>query len=91
MRPKPSIEPSSEPSGSSIWTDAEARLRAFQANQEPTEVTQNRIARRLGPEAWLLLGELGNAGRERFTALERRHQLDDETLILAVLRARSAR
>ncbi|WP_439358841.1 helix-turn-helix domain-containing protein [Bradyrhizobium sp. DASA03007] len=91
MRPKPSIEPSTEPSGSSMRTDAGARLRAFQANQEPTEVTQNRIARRLGPEGWLLLGELSNAERERLTALERRHQLDDETLRQAVLRARSAR
>ncbi|WP_414645079.1 helix-turn-helix domain-containing protein [Bradyrhizobium sp.] len=91
MRPKPSIEPSTEPSGTSMWTDAEARLRAFQANQEPTEVTQNRMARRLGPEGWLLLGELSNAERERLTALEGRHQLDDETLRQAVLRARFAR
>ena len=74
-----------------MWSDAKARLQAFRANQEPTEVTQNRIAGRLGLDGWLLLGELSSAERDRLTVLERRHQLDDETLSQAVLRARTAR
>ncbi|MCA1393770.1 helix-turn-helix domain-containing protein [Bradyrhizobium sp. IC3123] len=90
MRLKPSIEPSKEPSALPTTNDAQARLQAFRANQEPTEVIQNRIARRLGPEGWLVLGELSNSERERLTALERRHELDDETLNHVVLCARSS-
>ncbi|MBR0931709.1 helix-turn-helix domain-containing protein [Bradyrhizobium diazoefficiens] len=88
MRLKPSIEPSKEPSALPTTNDAQARLQAFRANQEPTEVIQNRIARRIGPDGWVVLGELSNSERERLTALERRHDLDEETLNQAVLCAR---
>ncbi|WP_354141381.1 helix-turn-helix domain-containing protein [Bradyrhizobium sp. LB11.1] len=91
MRLKPSIEPLREPSAATSSNDAGARLQAFRDKQEPTEAIQNRIACKLGPDGWVLLGELDNAELERLTALERRHQLDDETLRLTKLRARSAR
>ncbi|WP_375308392.1 helix-turn-helix domain-containing protein [Bradyrhizobium sp. A11] len=90
VRPKPSLEPSREPSSAQTTSDAGARLQAFRASHEATEVTQNRIARRLGPEGWLILGELSDAQRDRLTALERRHQLDDGTLMEAALQARSS-
>jgi DNA-binding transcriptional ArsR family regulator len=90
MRPKPSLEPSIEPSGAKSSSDAGARLQAFRDSQEATEVTQNRIARRLGPEGWLILGDLSDVQRDRLTALERRHQLDDRTLMEAALQARSS-
>jgi len=89
LRLKPSLEPSNEPSASILANGAMNRLRAFQGKQESVEVTQNRIARRLGYDGWLLLGELTEAERERLTALERRDQLDDDTLNLAVLRFRA--
>ncbi|MCK1417630.1 helix-turn-helix domain-containing protein [Bradyrhizobium sp. CW4] len=91
MRLKPSIEPLREPSAATPANDAGSRLQAFRDKQEPTEVTQNRIACRLGPDGWVLLGELDTAELGRLTALERRHQLDDDTLRLTMLRARSAR
>lgn len=89
MRLKPSIEPSSEPLRARTPTAAAERLQACQAKQEPIEVTQNRIARRLGPEGWLILGDLSEAERDRLTRLERRHSLDSATLQQAAMNARA--
>ncbi|UFZ02931.1 helix-turn-helix domain-containing protein [Bradyrhizobium ontarionense] len=90
VRPKPSIEPSIEPLRARTASEAAERLLAFQGKQEAPEVVQNRIARRLGPEGWLILGELSEAERDRLSALERRHLLDDDLLSEAVSRARLA-
>jgi hypothetical protein len=75
-------------------TDAAARLRAFQAKQEGIEVTQDRIAKRVCEmaggirEGWSLLMQMPDRELERLTTLERRRQLDDETLRQAVLGSR---
>src|ERR1700680_2933608 len=65
LRHKPSIEPSNEPSHTSIPSDSAERLRAFQGRQEGLEVVQDRIARRLGVEGWLLLGAMSDGERTR--------------------------
>ena len=63
------------------------RLKAFRAKQEGIEVTQHRIAQRLG--GWDVLMQMTNIELERITALERRGQLSDEKLNEAVLRLRT--
>ena len=63
------------------------RQKAFRAKQEAIEVTQNRIAQRLG--GWGLLMQMTDSELERITALERRRQLSDEKLSEAVLRLRT--
>ncbi|MGY4317624.1 helix-turn-helix domain-containing protein [Bradyrhizobium sp. JR3.5] len=68
-------------------TSVAERLKAFQAKQEPTEVTQNRIAQRLG--GWEVLMRMTDRELEHITALERRRQLDDGRLYEAVLRSMS--
>lgn len=90
---EPSIEPSLEPSGVNRRDPAADRLRAFQGKQEGSEVLQNRIAQRLGPGGWLILGEMTDAEREKLTTLQRRGNLDDETLANAarVAMSRAAR
>lgn len=60
-------------------SDAAARLQAWQGNQS-AEVIQNRIAKRLGSDGWLILGDLNEADLNRLKLLESHHQLDDETL-----------
>jgi hypothetical protein len=91
LRLKPSIEPPYEPSHTSMTSDAAERLQAFQRKQEGAEVVQNRIARRIGDDGWLVLGEMNDAQRSRLSTLERQGRLDDETLRTAVLATRSVR
>jgi hypothetical protein len=91
LRLKPSIEPPYEPSHTSMTSDAAERLQAFQRKQEGAEVVQNRIARRIGDDGWLVLGEMNDAQRSRPSTLERQGRLDDETLRTAVLATRSVR
>lgn len=67
------------------------RLRAFQRKQEGAEVVQNRIARRIGDDGWIVLGEMNDAQRSRLSTLERQGRLDDETLVSAVLGVRVMR
>jgi hypothetical protein len=55
------------------------------------EVVQNRIARRIGDDGWLVLGEMNDAQRSHLSTLERQGRLDDETLLTAVLAIRIAR
>jgi hypothetical protein len=80
LRLKPSLEPSSEPSHSTMTTAAAERLRAFQRKQEGSEVVQHRIALRIGDDGWLILGEMSDAQRAYLTTLERQGRLDDTTL-----------
>lgn len=84
LRPKPSIEPLYEPSHSNV-RDGEGRQQAYQKRQEGSEVVQNRIARRIGDDGWLVLGEMNDAQRSRLSTLERQGRLSDEILSSAVL------
>ncbi|UPJ27077.1 helix-turn-helix domain-containing protein [Bradyrhizobium sp. CW1] len=86
-----SKEPPLEPSARKTANSADERLQAFQANREPTEVIQNRIAQRLGSEGWLILGELSDAQRARLTTLQRRGELDDAALTAFAASVRLAR
>jgi hypothetical protein len=88
LRLKPSIEPSYEPSRRRATSNSAERLLAFQKKQEGAEVVQNRIARRIGDDGWLLLGEMNDAQRSRLSTLERQGCLDDATLMNAVLEIR---
>jgi hypothetical protein len=88
LRLKPSIEPSYEPSRKGTTSGSAERLFAFQKKQEGAEVVQNRIARRIGDDGWLLLGEMNDTQRSRLSTLERQGRLDDETLMNAVLAIR---
>lgn len=88
MRHKPSIEPSIEPSAKIASSSAAERLQAFQGKYEPTEVVQHRIARRLGAEGWVILGDMTDEQREKLTKLERLGRLDDSTLTLEAQLAR---
>jgi helix-turn-helix protein len=88
LRHKPSIEPSNEPSHTSMPSNSAARLQAFQGKQEGVEVVQDRIARRIGTDGWLVLGAMSDGQRSRLSTLERQGRLDDETLASAVLAAR---
>lgn len=90
LRPKPSIEPSYEPSHVNRTTDSEERLLAFQRKQEGPEIIQNRIANRIGNDGWLVLGEMSDAQRTRLVTLERQGCLDHETLTDAILQSRLA-
>jgi DNA-binding transcriptional MocR family regulator len=88
LRLKPSIEPSIEPSRAKTAKDAVTRQQAFQAKQEGAEVVQNRIARRIGDDGWLVLGDMDDGQRSRLSTLERQGRLDNETLMTAVLGVR---
>jgi Helix-turn-helix domain len=90
LRSKPSIEPSYKHSYQRGFEAADARLAAFQGKHEPLEVVQNRIARRIGDDGWLVLGDMNDNQRARLSTLERQGKLDEETLYAAVLQARSA-
>jgi hypothetical protein len=91
LRLKPSIEPLYEPSRTNSTNDSAERLQAYQRRQEGAEVVQNRIARRIGDDGWLVLGEMNDAQRARLSTLERQGSLDSETLTDAVLQIRLAR
>lgn len=91
LRLKPSKEPPYEPSLAKSSSDCAERLRAFQRKQEGTEIVQNRIARRIGDDGWLVLGEMNAELRSRLSTLERQGRLDDETLMSAVLGVRVRR
>lgn len=91
VRHKPSLEPSKEPSAQTSKKSAADRLQAFQGKWEPQEVVQHRIARRLGAEGWLILGEISEQQREKLTKLERMGRLDDAVLSAAIASTRLAR
>jgi hypothetical protein len=84
LRHKPSLKPSYEPSYSNMNGNAAERLQAFREKQEGPEIVQDRIARRIGDNGWLVLGEMTDAQRARLTTLERQGRLDDETLATAI-------
>jgi hypothetical protein len=88
LRLKPSIEPSYEPPHTSMPPNSAEGLQAFQRKQEGTEVVQDRIARRIGEDGWLILGDMNDAQRARLSTLERQGRLDDVTLATAVLAVR---
>ncbi|MEZ0083775.1 helix-turn-helix domain-containing protein [Bradyrhizobium japonicum] len=88
LRHKPSLEPSYENSDANARV--EDRLRVFQAQVEPLEVVQNRIAQRIGYDGWLILGDMNDHQRFHLSKLERQGRLDDKTLGEAVLAARCA-
>jgi hypothetical protein len=88
LRHKPSIEPPSEPSRKIANSNSAERLLAFQRKQEGIEVVQNRIARRIGADGWLLLGEMNDGQRSRLSTLERQGRLDDATLGKAIFEIR---
>jgi hypothetical protein len=91
LRLKPSKQPLYEPSHTNRTSVSAERLQAFQRRQEGAEVVQNRIARRIGDDGWLVLGEMNDAQRARLSTLERQGNLDDETLANAILQIRIAR
>jgi DNA-binding transcriptional MocR family regulator len=91
LRLKSSKEPSYEPSHANLTGNYAERLEAFQRKQEGAEVIQNRIARRIGDDGWIVLGEMNDAQRSRLSTLERQGRLDDETLMSAVLGVRVMR
>ena len=90
LRHKPSLEHLRKPSAPNAAVSAAERLQAFEGRQEGSEVVQNRIAQRIGPDGWLILGELSAEHRANLTTLERRGHLDDRTLNAAILNARCA-
>lgn len=59
--------------------------------REGVEVIQNRIAQRLGPGGWVLLGEMSDTDRDRITELERTGELTDGVLGRALAAARIAK
>ena len=89
LRHKPSLRTIIEPSARTARTSHAERLQAFQSKEEGSEVVQNRIAKRLGSDGWLILGELTAEHRATLTTLERRGKLDDRTLAAATLTARA--
>lgn len=89
LRHKLPIEPLLEPPAPTSRSSHAERLQAFQSKEEGSEVVQNRIARRLGPDGWLILGELTADHRANLTLLERRGKLDERTLAAATLTARA--
>ncbi|HEY8335297.1 MAG TPA: helix-turn-helix domain-containing protein [Tardiphaga sp.] len=89
LRHKLPIEPLLEPPAPTARSSHAERLQAFQSKEEGSEVVQNRIAQRLGPDGWLILGELTDEHRAMLTTLERRGKLDDRALNAAVLDARA--
>lgn len=88
MRHKPSIEPSFEPSPKLSKLDAFARMKEFQRSREGLEVIQDRIARRIGDDGWLILGDMPPKELEKLTKLEEAGQLTYERLQQALLAAR---
>lgn len=88
LRYKPSLEPSYE--NSDAKARMERRVRAFQSQEESLEIVQNRIAQRIGPDGWLILGDMNDHQRSHLSKLERQGRLDDKTLGEAVLAARCA-
>lgn len=88
LRHKPSLEPSYEPPYLRSAGSVVERIVAFQNKQEGTEVIQNRIARRIGDDGWIVLGEMSDAERARLSTLEHQGQLNDETLARSVLALR---
>ncbi|WP_441254289.1 hypothetical protein [Bradyrhizobium sp. 613_E4_N2_2] len=67
------------PSGSAEASDP--------ASPEDTAVVQNRIAMRIGPDGWIVLGNLPSDELERLTELERTGTLTDEALGPAIAAA----
>jgi hypothetical protein len=79
LRHEPSIEPSSrtfiEPSGSRLQKpkpSAAEREKAFQQKRGSMEVVQNRIAKRLGAEGWLILQGISASDLQMLTAMQKK-------------------
>ena len=95
LRHKPSIEPplrnpSTQPSPPKRRQPFEVRLEAFQRKQVGNEVTQHRIASRLGPDGWEILQGITDKDLNHLTALERRGALDESMLGMLHARWRGA-
>jgi hypothetical protein len=85
LRHKPSIKPSYKPSGvADGFRAVDNRLYAFQEKQEPLEAVQNRLAQKIGPDGWLVLGAMKHSELDRLSRLERQGKLNDDTLRNAV-------
>jgi hypothetical protein len=87
-----SIEPSHETSAaepstrisstnaSGVVAERPRPRRALQGKQGRTEVVQDRIARRLGADGWLILQAMSDDQLAQITSLERRGHLDDHDI-----------
>lgn len=96
LRPKPSIEPSVEPSACAreavravdspkgLGSDGSTKRRSPVANENPS-IVQSRLATKLGDgdveAGWLLLGSLTNEQLDDLTARERAGRLDAAALL----------
>jgi Helix-turn-helix domain len=69
-----------EPSRTNATRVVGERPRALQGKQGKTEIVQDRIARRLGGDGWLILQAMSPDQLAQITALERRCHLDDRDI-----------
>jgi hypothetical protein len=87
LRHEPSIEPSTrtfiEPTGSATRKSkptADERHRSFQHKRGAVEVVQNRIAKRLGNDGWLILQSINARDLQMLTAMQEKNRLSDADL-----------
>jgi hypothetical protein len=87
LRHEPSKEPSSrtftKPSGNALRKSkpsAAERQRSFQHKRGSIEVVQNRIAKRLGNDGWLILQSISASDLQMLTAMQEKNRLSDADL-----------
>lgn len=85
LRLKPSIEPSLgtfiEPSGvTRLKPRAAERLKTFEGKRWSIEVVQNRIAKRLGADGWLILQSISDRDLQMLTRMQEHNRLSDADL-----------
>jgi pyocin large subunit-like protein len=85
LRHEPSIEPLKrtfiEPSApKKLKPSAAERQAAFQGKRGSIEVVQNRIAKRLGPDGWLILQSIADSDLQMLTTMQDKNRLRDEDL-----------
>jgi precorrin-6B methylase 2 len=85
LRHEPSIEPLKrtfiEPSAAKkLKPSAAERQAAFQGKRGSIEVVQNRIAKRLGPDGWLILQSIADSDLQMLTTMQDKNRLRDEDL-----------
>jgi hypothetical protein len=87
LRHEPSIEPLTgtftEPSGGATRKrkpSAAERQRSFQHKRGAIEVVQNRIAKRLGNDGWLILQSISASDLRMLTAMQEKNRLSDADL-----------
>ena len=87
LRHEPSIEPLTrtftEPSGGATRKgkpSAAERQRSFQHKRGAIEVVQNRIAKRLGNDGWLILQSISASDLQMLTAMQEKNRLSDADL-----------